>query len=232
MAKPGQRATAGKRLFMLALVVSLCVTGAIAIATLLFAEFDDTAARILGTTALLSLASLLALPAGALLDQGRARPLAWAVIAASAAGFVVAVFALWADPEQEWARIWKVALTLGLAAGAGAQAAASTSRVGEGDSARLRALYWIAIVLASALAVLIAVAAWAEVDSPGYFRFLGATAVAAVLASLLQPILRRMETPAERRYELILRVDREPSHEAVTAAIEALGRHGVRAEKG
>ena len=71
-----------KRAFLIALVASLSLTAAIAIATLLFAEFDDTAARILWTTALLSLASLLGVPAGVLLDQGRAQPLAWAVLAA------------------------------------------------------------------------------------------------------------------------------------------------------
>jgi hypothetical protein len=219
----------GRRLFLLALVVSLCVTGAIAIGTLLFAEFDDTAGRILATTALLAVASLFALPAGVLLDQGRAGGLAWTVISASAAGFVVAMVVLWAY-DVEW--LWKLGATLGLAAGAGAQASATTSRVREGDNLRVRALYWIGIGLSAVFAALTVIAGWAELeDAAGYYRVVGATAVAAVLATLLQPILRRMEAPADARFELRITLDSAPSEEAVAAAVEALERHGPRVEK-
>lgn len=220
----------GRRLFLLALIASLCITAALAIGTLLFAEFDGTAARILVTTAFLSIASLLALPAGVLLDQGRAPALAWTVIVAAAGGFAVATVAVWADPREDW--VWKLALTFGLAALAGAQAAASTSRRRPGEGRRLVWLYGIAIVLSVLVATLIAIAAWKEIeDSAAYYRVLGATAIAAVLATLLQPILRRLERPAERGHELVLRVDKVPSQEAVAAAIEALERHGLRAER-
>jgi hypothetical protein len=218
----------GRRLFLLALLASLCVTGAIAIGTLLFAEFDDTAGRILATTALLALASLFGLPAGVLLDQGRARELAWAVIAASLSGFVVAMVVVWAV-DVEW--LWKLAFTLGLAAGTGAQAAATTSRARVGDRRPLRVLYWFGIVLSGAVAVLGAIAGWAELqDAAGYYRVLGALAVGAVLASLLQPILRRMEAPAER-HQLVLTLDSPASEEAVAAAVEALAKHGARVTK-
>ena len=219
----------GRRLFLRALVASLSATAALAIGTLLFAEFGETTWRIVLTTTFLSVASLLSLPAGVLLDQGRAPALAWAVIAASAAAFVVTMVAVWAAEDSDW--VWKVALTLGVTAVAGAQAAASTSRRRPEDSRQLVWLYVLAIALSVALAALISVAVWREIeDSEGYYRFLGATAVAAVLATLLQPILRRMERPAPSRARLVLELDREPSEEAVAAAIEALGRHGVRAE--
>lgn len=58
--------TVGKRMFLGGLVVSLCLTAALAIGTVLFGEFDDEGARIVYTTI------LLALPAGVLLDHGRA----------------------------------------------------------------------------------------------------------------------------------------------------------------
>ncbi|MGH3037327.1 MAG: hypothetical protein ACRDMU_09115 [Gaiellaceae bacterium] len=217
-----------RRLFLWTLVVSLCLTAAIAIGTLLFAEFDDRAGRILATTALLALASLLGLPAGVLLDQGRAPALAWGQIAVVVAGFALADYAVWSDGDPGW--VWKLPVTLGATAGAGAQAAASTSRLRPDDGRRLRLLYWVAIALGTALAVLIAVAAWKEIQDSGYYRFLGATAVAAVLASLLQPLLRRAAGPAERRVRLVLELDREPSPEAVAAAVEGLARHGVGAE--
>jgi len=222
--------TTARRLFLWTLVASLCVTAAIAIGTLLFAEFDDTAARILLTTTFLSVASLLSLPAGVLLDQGRAAGLAWGTIVAAAAGFLTVMVVVWAEPDEDW--VWKLALTFGLAAVAGAQAAASTSRRSQADGRRLAWLYVLGIVLTIALATLIAVAVWWEIeDSSGYFRLLGATAVAAVLATLLQPILRRLARPAERGDELVLRLDQPPSDEAVTAAIDALALHGVHAER-
>lgn len=218
-----------RQVFLWTLVVSLCLTGAIAVGTLLFAEFDDRAGRILTTTALLGLASLLVIPAGALLDQGRAHPLAWALIAVVVAGFGFAEYAVWSDADPDW--VWKLPLTLGAFAVAGAQAAASTSRLRPGDGRPLRALYWAAIGLGVAFAVLVAVAAWEEIeDASGYYRALGATAVAAVLASLLQPLLRRAGRRMERGARLVLELDREPSDEAVAAAVEALARHGVGAE--
>jgi hypothetical protein len=220
--------TSGRRLFLLALIASLCLTAAIAIGTLLFAEFDDTAARILLTTTFLSVASLLSLPAGVLLDQGRALALAWLVIATSAAAFAVAMVSVWAAEDSD--RAWKVGLTLGLVAVASSQAAASTSRRTPGDSRRLVGLYALAIVLTICLAALIAVAAWEEIESSGYYRFLGATAIAALLATLLQPIVRRLEGPERERHELVLRLDRAPTEEAVAAAVEALARHGVAAD--
>lgn len=222
-------ATRLRRLFLWTLVVSLCLTGAIAVGTLLFAEFDDRAGRILTTTALLGLASLLVIPAGVLLDQGRGRALASALIAVVVVGFGFAEYAVWSDTDPDW--VWKLPLTLGAFAVAGAQAAASTSRLRAGDGRPLRALYWAGIGLGVAFAVLVAVAAWAEIeDAAGYYRALGATAVAAVLVSLLQPLLRRVGRRPEHRARLVLELDREPTEEAVAAAVDALARHGVGAE--
>jgi MFS family permease len=229
MSAADPRAGSGRRVFLWALVASLCVTAAVAIGTLLFAEFDDTAGRILATTALLSLACLLSLPAGVLLDQRRAVPLAWGTIAAAGAGFVLAMVVIWAEREAEW--LSRTTWTLWLGAGAGAQASVVTAMLRAGASRRLRVLHAVSILLASSLAALIAVAIWTEPDSDAFARALGALAIAAVLTSLLQPILQRIERPIAGRARLVLDLDREPSEEAVAAAVEALGAHGVRVEK-
>ena len=222
-------AGSGRRLFLWALVASLCITAAVAIGTLLFAEFDDTAGRILATTALLSLACLLALPAGVLLDQRRAVWLAWGTIAASGGAFLLAMIVIWGNPEAEW--LSRVTWTIWLGAGAGAQAATVTALLRPGSSRRLRGLHALSILLSSALAALIAVGIWTEPDSDAFARGTGALAIAVVLTSLLQPILQRIERPAGGGARLVLELDREPSDEAVAAAIEALGRHGITAER-
>ena len=93
-------------------------------------------------------------------------------------------------------------------------------------------LHALSILLASSLAALIAVGIWTEPDSDAFARAMGALAIAAVLTSLLQPILQRIERPAPAACQLVLELDREPSEEAVAAAVEALARHGVAARRG
>ena len=98
-------ASLGKRLFLWGLGGSLSVTALLAIGILLFAEFDELAGRILATTALLGLFSLLSLPAGVLLDQGRFAPLAWASLGLNAVGFFLAMLLLWQEDggsDTEW----------------------------------------------------------------------------------------------------------------------------------
>jgi hypothetical protein len=219
--------TLGRRLFLLTLVVSLCLTAALAIGTLLFGDFDENGGNLVATTAFLSLASLLALPAGVLLDHGRAPLLAWAVIGSAAAGFAFAELALWGSDDD---LAWKLALIFGLAALAGAQAAATTWPLGPDDGPGLVWLYWIGIALTTGLAAMISLAVLNETDDEGGVRLMAATAIAALLATLLQPIVRRLQRPAGRTYDLVFRLDTAPSDDAVAAAVEALERHGVSAD--
>jgi hypothetical protein len=219
--------TFGRRLFLLSLVVSLCLTAALAIGTLLFGDFDENGGNLVATTAFLSLASLLALPAGVLLDHGRAPLLAWTIILAAAAAFVLAELALW-SVDDEW--VWKLALIFGLAALAGAQAAATTWPLSPDDPPAVIWLYWIGIALSVGLAAMISIAVWAESGDEGGVRLMAAAAIAALLTTLLQPIVRRLQRPAARTYDLVFRLDTAPSDDAVAAAVEALERHGVSAD--
>ena len=59
---------------------------------------------------------------------------------------------------------------------------------------------------------------------------MAATAIAALLTTLLQPIIRRLQGPARRPHELVLRLDTVPPEAAVAAAVDALARHGVKAD--
>ena len=130
-----------KRLFFLGLIASLVATAAIAIGVLLFGEFDETTARILSTTAILALASLLALPAGVLLDQGRYRWLAWTTILLVLGGFIVAMLLVWRDWESEGGEpLWKALAVWATFAGAASQASATTSRRRAGDPPAVRTL--------------------------------------------------------------------------------------------
>ncbi len=220
----------GRRALLLALVVSLVATGLLAIAILLFAEFDDTSWRILATTALLGLFSLLSVPAGALLDRGQARLLSYATIGTAGVGLALSLALVWGDVSSDPPA--KAALTVGLVAGALAQTAATTSRRRESDSRTVNRLYVGAIVAGAAFAAMGAAAAWGDVGDETYYRLLGALAVADLLLVLLQPVARRMAAaPGGTASRLVFTLDDEPTEDAVAAAVDALEARGVRVEK-
>lgn len=183
----------GRRLLLLSLVASLCATAAIAIGTLLFGDFGDTEGKILATTAFVALYSLLALPAGILLDGRRLLPLAWTTLALAAVDFVLVQVLLWGAPDQE--TLGRIALTLGAYLVGCTQTSASASRLGPRDSTSVRALFAASTALVLVLATMVSVAVWAEVDRETYWRLLASLAVANVLLTVLQPVLRRMQGP-------------------------------------
>jgi hypothetical protein len=176
-----------RRTFLWALIASLVATALLAIGFLLFAEFNETTWKICGTTALLSGFSLLGLPGAALVDQGRAVLLGWTTLVLAAAGLTFSLVLVWAESG----RGWKVLVFLVAFTGAAAQASGTTARRRVDDPTPVRILYVAGLVGAVVLASLISIAAWQEIGADGYFRVLGAIAVADLLVVLLQPILRR-----------------------------------------
>jgi hypothetical protein len=240
--------SSARRFFGIALVASMCTTAALAVGILLFSDFDETAARILGTTAAISFFSLLALPGAVLLDRRALLPVAWASLALPAVAFLLVLAVLWVDWDDFPQALWKWALSVTVFAVAGAQAAATTGRRRADDSGAVRALYALGVALGLGLAVMSTVAAWAEIDATGYYRALGAVAVLAVLATLLQPVLRRLGGGEHGRSDVLTqvrvtladgtRLDVEESGrdfaDAVARAIRAAERRGgsvVRIER-
>ena len=225
-----------KRLFFVGFVASLCATAALAILFLLFGEFDDTAGRILLTTALIALFSLFALPAGVLLDKGRVAWLAWTTIGVSALALVLSLALVWASWEEDPGEAhWKAVAVTGAFAAAFSQAAATTSRRRDDDTPAVRVLYVVALGLGALLALLIAGAALAEVEDENYYRGLAAVAVADLLFVILQAVVRRLAAlgPAATsgHHRVVFTLADAPSAKAVEAARQALEAGGVRVER-
>ena len=172
----------------------------LAIGVVLFAEFDETTADILVSTALLAAFSLVSLPAAVLFDRGRAPGLAYASLLLSTSALLIAMLMLWTDGDSdEW---WRFLVALVAWSLAGAQASATTATHGPDDPPAVRWLYLAALAAAALFAAMVSVAAWQAVEDEGYYRLLGAVGVAALLMTLLQPILRRTSTagrPREQR---------------------------------
>jgi hypothetical protein len=229
--------TIGKRLFALILMVALCASALLAIGILLLGEFDETQARILVTTALIGFFSLLALPGGVLLDQGRFAELAWTLIVLAALSFVIAMNLTWADLESDDA--WRVAGSAAAVTGAFSAAATVTSRRRETDTQGVRVLYLLSIGSVTLLALLILIAIWEEVEDEGFYRFLGAVAVLNLLLVLLQPVARRMggissapeATARDDAYAVTFRLRGAPTDAAIAGAREALEQGGAKVER-
>jgi hypothetical protein len=219
-------------------------TAALAIGFLLFADFDERTWKVIGTTALLSGFSLLALPGAALLDQGRALFLGWANMLLAAVGLTYSLVLLWSEANSGW----KPLVTVVAFTGAAAQASGTTGRRRTDDPPSVTLLYLAGLAGGALLALLISVAAWQEIEDGGYYRLVGAIAVAEVLVVLLQPILRRTAagralapTAATDSFAFTVTLDdgrevpyRDESRDfasAVASAISDLERSGARVLK-
>ena len=214
----------------MALAASLSLAAALAIGVLLFSDFGDAAVRIILTNLAISLASLLALPAGVLLDARRAPALGWATAALVAAGFLLALAMIWIDRLEDSDRMAKTLGTVAAFAVAGAGVSAATARRRPGDSQAVRRLYAAGAAGSALLATLVSIAIWREVDDETFWRGTGALAVLTVLAVLLQAVLRRLGPPSEAG-AFVVRISGAPDDPAVADAIRMLERAGARVER-
>lgn len=188
----------GKRLVLAAVMASLCLTAAIAIAILLFGQFGETQGKILGSTLSVGGYGLLAVPAAVLVDQGRYRPLAFANATLAAASLALVLGAIWAegDPPVALVKLTFSASACALAAG---QIAALAARRLPADPPSVRRAFAGSNVVVLTLAAMVVVAIWVDIDSERtlpilYYRTLGALGVLDVLLVALQPILAKMHS--------------------------------------
>lgn len=177
--------------FVLGLVaVSLCVCGGLALLFLLVGNFDGASWRILTSTVLIGLFSLLALPGATLLDQGRGSLLAWSTVLLSVLGLLISFRIVWVGPEGDDGS-WRLLVTLTACATAAGQVCATTARRHETDPPIVDRLYGISTLLAYTLAGMVTLAAWDILGANGFFwRVLGALAVIDLVTVVLQPVLR------------------------------------------
>ena len=194
-------------LFLRAVAASLVATAALAVGTLLLGDFGETEGRILLTTASISFFGLLGLPAGVLLDQRRRRPLAIAELVAAGLAFLLALNLIWIQWDDAGDADWKSFVVVTTVAGALTQAAGVEARRRQTDPAWISRLALASHATGALLATLVAVAALSEIDSGGYYRGLGAVAVANVLLVALQPILRRMAGQPAAAYRFVCVLD-------------------------
>ena len=184
-----------RRVLLIATVTALSVTALIAIVALVAGDFGDTELRIMATTAGFGLCALIATRGTALLDQNRYEGLARAVIGLSALAFLIELWVVWIDDDSEagW-KSYVCAIVLAVALG---QIAGMIARQRPSDPPAVPVIAWAAGVCAVVLAAMGCFAALAEVDTAGYYQAFGVVAVLDILGIVLQPVVRRLGTPAK-----------------------------------
>jgi hypothetical protein len=179
-----------KRFVLGVVAVSLCVCGVLAVLFLIFGEFDGASWRILTTTVLLALYSLLALPGALLLGQGRSSILAWSAVVLAALGFLWSLRIVWGGFDDTDGS-WRLLVTLTACATAVTQVCATTARRRETDPPSVDRLYAVSNLFVYAAAGMLTLAAWDMLAAGQLFwRLLGALAVVDLLSVALQPALR------------------------------------------
>jgi hypothetical protein len=209
-----------KRGLLVAAIVSLAATAALAILILLFGDFGSTEGRILGTTAAISFFSLLALPGGILLEHRRARPLAAASVALAAGAFVLVLAWIWSSGNSD--TVARLAGAATAYAAASTQIAGLTTRSRDTDPRSVRLAYAVASGLALLLASMATYAIFEDLDNEGFYRALAALAVLDVFLVVLQPFLRRLGRGAAATTSVVLEGTREQIADAI-ARVEGTG---------
>lgn len=200
---PGEARRAGRRIVLLGVAGLLIAAAALAIGILLFGDFGSTEGRILGTTAVLGLYGLLALPAAILGDRRQAAILVAVVVVLVAAGATLAIALIWTDDPSE--RLGRLFGTSAAWLAAAVLPAALTLRRRESDARAVQRLFAASSALAVVLAVLFTVLQWADDASDRLGRVFGALLVLESLLVALQPVLARARRAA-RVYRLRVRV--------------------------
>jgi hypothetical protein len=206
--------TSGRRVLLLIVVAALCAAAAFAIAVLVMGEFGPTQGRILTTSGAVAAFGLLSLPAAVLLDQGRSRPLAGALIAAAALGFALFVVMIWSGDDPP-ATLVRTVASVCVVAVALAQSAAVWARRRDDDPRVVRGLLAASWALAGALALVVIVAVWLQIDSAVYYRLLGVLVVLDLLLVALQPTLARLHAARAGAHRLALVLESGERREVV-----------------
>lgn len=187
-----------------ALVAALTVAGLTASVALIGGSFDETEARVLGTSLGFAVFSATAASGAALRfrQSEGLRALGLLTVAASAAAFLLLVAALWSDEYDE--ALWRVWGCTALAALASSHASLVLGGRRPADSDLVRLLIAISVVTAVVDASLAGAAVAEVVDEvdEGLVELMGVLVIALLLTTVLPPIIRRLQLRPARATEL------------------------------
>jgi hypothetical protein len=182
-----------KRTGLQVLIVSVVISAALAIFSLLKGEFSDTDGRILLTALSIAAASVLTLSNGIALEQGRSRPLALLAIIVSVAGFGMLVITIWNSFDLD-DLVKTAASTIFVGVTLTHWSLVSIARI----PARFRLLQIAAFPLSGVLAAFLIGALWERVDGSQTAQIASVIAILTVAITIILPVLQRLAVSETR----------------------------------
>ena len=196
-ASDGDQRAAVKRTLSWALVGALCVAALTAIGAILTGDFDETDARVIGTS--LGFAVFSATGAsGATLRAGESenlRALGLATMALSAVAFFLLVGAVWSDGAEDLWR-WFGSVALAALACSHVSLVSGALRNTDSPSIRLLSVTSITLGLTEAFFGILAVSGAVEEVDDGFGQVMAVLVILLLLTTALPPILRRLQRTA------------------------------------
>jgi len=182
-----------KRTGLQVLIVSVVISAALAIFSLLRGEFSDTDGYILLTALSIAAASVLTLSNGIVLEQGRNKPLATLAIIVSVAGFGILIITIWNSFDHD--DLIKIAAsTIFVGTMLTHWSLVSIARV----PARFRLLQVAAFPLSGVLATFLIGIVWGMEEGSQTAQIAGVVGILTVAITIILPVLQRL-TVAEGR---------------------------------
>jgi hypothetical protein len=198
--QPAEQRAQLRRLVSWTLVVTLCIAALTAIVAILSGDFDDTDAYVIGTSigfavftaTAASGASLRFRPSKAL------RLLGITTVSLSAMSFGLLVLALWSEWDDESWR-WFACFAIASLTASHASLVSAARRATDTEGVGMLATISICLAVFDGAAGVFAISEVVDEVDAEFGQLLAALVVLLVLTSLLQPILRRVQQPAEAR---------------------------------
>jgi hypothetical protein len=186
-----------KRTGLQVLIVSVVISAALAIFSLLRGEFSDTDGRILLTALSIAAASVLTLANGIVIEQGRSRPLANLAIIVSVVGFGMLVVTIWNDFDLD--DLIKIsASAIFVAVTLTHWSLVSIARIPD----RFRLLQIAAFPLSGVLVAFLIGAIWERVEGSQTAQIAGVIGILTGAITIILPVLQRLsviETRTRRK---------------------------------
>ena len=178
-----------RRIFWIGAAAILVVAALVALGAVLRGTFSDGDARILLTLGSVLFTGGAALSGLALLDQGRARPLGWAVVAVAPVCLVLMIWPLWSFAfDEDNGTADKVAWSAVLVVLSSVVATTALLFARRRQLTRLASLAGALGALTVGLSI---GAIWTSPDADAYPKVVGALLILTVLCYLLVPVLQR-----------------------------------------
>lgn len=176
-----------KKLALWFLIVSVALSAAFGIITIISGNFGDFEGRVILTTITISAASICALAAGAFWESRSARILPGVAVAFAILAAGLIIIGIWVKIGGD--EYWRSTATVGVLTIASAQACIiSLARL----APRFAWTRTVALLGISFLAASIIITIWGEINSDGFFKAMGATAILVAALTIMMPIFHRL----------------------------------------